>query len=126
MNNGVTIIAKDVQAGQGTASTMKIDGYQIVNGCQTSNILHEYYTECLERLKNIKNGLPKEYVELEINDLSKRFTQDILKKRIEGDADAISEKIDEALECSKDIEDIESSICVPVRIIETKKMMLLI
>lgn len=123
MNNGVTIIAKDVQAGQGTASTMKIEGYQIVNGCQTSNILHEYYTECLERLKNIKNGLPKEYVELDINDLSKRFTQDILKKKIEDDddADAINEKIDEALECSKDIEDIESSICVPVRIIETKK-----
>jgi glutamate synthase domain-containing protein 2 len=38
MNNGVTIIAKTLQT---TANRFYIEDYQIVNGCQTSHVLHD-------------------------------------------------------------------------------------
>jgi len=38
MNNGITIIAKNVRA---TANKFVIEDYQIVNGCQTSHVLFE-------------------------------------------------------------------------------------
>ena len=38
LNNGVTIVAKKVQA---TANRFLIEDYQVVNGCQTSYVLHE-------------------------------------------------------------------------------------
>lgn len=121
MNNGVTIISKDLQSGLGTGNTMKIRGYQIVNGCQTSNILHEYYSECIKDLKKIEEGLPKEYIDIDINALSDKFSEDLLDGNIQGNPKELKQKIDAAISCHKDIEDIESSICVPVRIIHTKK-----
>ena len=39
MNNGVTIIARKLQR---TAHKFHIEDFQIVNGCQTSNVLFEY------------------------------------------------------------------------------------
>jgi len=38
LNNGVTIVADSVKA---SANTLTITDYQIVNGCQTSNVLYE-------------------------------------------------------------------------------------
>jgi hypothetical protein len=38
MNNGITIIARDVRP---TGNKFVIEDYQIVNGCQTSNVLFE-------------------------------------------------------------------------------------
>jgi hypothetical protein len=38
MNNGITIIAKSLRA---TGNRITIDDYQIVNGCQTSHVLHD-------------------------------------------------------------------------------------
>jgi hypothetical protein len=38
MNNGVTIIARDLRR---TAQKFFIEDYQIVNGCQTSHVLFE-------------------------------------------------------------------------------------
>jgi hypothetical protein len=38
MNNGVTIIAKTLRT---TANRFHIEDYQIVNGCQTSHVLHD-------------------------------------------------------------------------------------
>jgi AIPR protein len=38
MNNGVTIIAKDLRS---TANKFHIEDYQIVNGCQTSHVLYD-------------------------------------------------------------------------------------
>jgi len=38
MNNGVTIIAEKITTSRDEFS---IEGYQIINGCQTSNVLHE-------------------------------------------------------------------------------------
>jgi hypothetical protein len=38
MNNGVTVIAKTLQT---TANRFYIEDYQIVNGCQTSHVLHD-------------------------------------------------------------------------------------
>lgn len=40
LNNGVTVIAKFVKPISG--STFIIKDYQIVNGCQTSNVIHKY------------------------------------------------------------------------------------
>jgi len=42
MNNGVTVVAKRVAP---TANKFVIEDYQIVNGCQTSYVLHESGTE---------------------------------------------------------------------------------
>lgn len=39
MNNGVTIIARDLKLA--SANEIAIEGYRIVNGCQTSNVLYE-------------------------------------------------------------------------------------
>ena len=39
LNNGVTIVANDAKV---TSSTFTIMDYQIVNGCQTSNVLYQY------------------------------------------------------------------------------------
>ena len=41
LNNGITIIASDVRVQNDKIS---IENYQIVNGCQTSNVLFENYT----------------------------------------------------------------------------------
>lgn len=38
LNNGVTIVADEIS---GAGDTMTISNYQIVNGCQTSNVLYE-------------------------------------------------------------------------------------
>jgi hypothetical protein len=38
MNNGVTIIAKDLRV---TGNRFRIEDYQIVNGCQTSHVIHD-------------------------------------------------------------------------------------
>jgi hypothetical protein len=38
MNNGITIIAKSLRA---TGNRITVDDYQIVNGCQTSHVLHD-------------------------------------------------------------------------------------
>lgn len=40
LNNGVTIIAKFIKPISG--STFIVKDYQIVNGCQTSNVIHKY------------------------------------------------------------------------------------
>ena len=39
MNNGITIIAKDLKP---TGTNIHLVDYQIVNGCQTCNVLHKY------------------------------------------------------------------------------------
>ena len=41
LNNGITIIASDVKV---LNAKISIDNYQIVNGCQTSNVLFENYS----------------------------------------------------------------------------------
>ncbi len=41
MNNGVTIVAEEIT---GPGETITLSNYQIVNGCQTSNVLYENRT----------------------------------------------------------------------------------
>lgn len=48
LNNGVTIVSQQIQE---LGNTMVLRGYQIVNGCQTSNVLARYIEE--ERLSNL-------------------------------------------------------------------------
>jgi AIPR protein len=120
MNNGVTIITKHLQAGLGTGSLMQIKGYQIVNGCQTSNILHEYYSEYSDRLKDIQSQLPENYSNLSPELINKQFRDDMVNGLVDNPQE-MQKKIDNAIECYDSIEKIESSICVPVRIIHTEK-----
>lgn len=49
MNNGITVIAKEVST---TGQNMKISDYQIVNGCQTCHIL--FANRNLANIKNLK------------------------------------------------------------------------
>ncbi len=39
LNNGITVVSPDVKV---QSNTVSIRGYQIVNGCQTSHVLHRY------------------------------------------------------------------------------------
>lgn len=41
LNNGITIVAQGLRP---TGEDVVIDGYQIVNGCQTAHVLHEYFS----------------------------------------------------------------------------------
>ena len=132
MNNGVTIISRDTYPAKGSASLMQIKGYQIVNGCQTSNILHEYYSEKFKRLEKLRNELPETYRKIDPSVLEKTFLNDIFP----GDSDnedrnidveifnnrsKIKEKIATIEKFYNEIKNIESSVCVPVRIIDTKE-----
>jgi len=47
LNNGVTVVAKRVQA---TGNRFLIEDYQVVNGCQTSYVLHEERAVLSERV----------------------------------------------------------------------------
>ena len=120
MNNGITIISRDTHAPKGIASLMKIRGYQVVNGCQTSNILHEYYREKIEPFNKMRAGLPDEYRSLNPDDLPKEFMKDYANFE-ESEQDILRQKITAISEYYNDIKNIESSICVPVRIIDTKE-----
>lgn len=132
MNNGVTIISRDTHSAIGSASLMQIKGYQIVNGCQTSNILHEYYSEKSKHLEKLRNELPEIYRKIDPSILENTFFNDIFPSDSDngdGHVDAeiwnnrseIKEKIGIIKKFYDDIKNIESSVCVPVRIIDTKK-----
>src|SRR5262249_24091831 len=47
LNNGITIVARRVNA---TANRFLVEDYQIVNGCQTSFVLHECRGSLSERI----------------------------------------------------------------------------
>jgi len=51
LNNGVTIVANDLKT---SGNRFTISDYQIVNGCQTSNILYEYLNNPIESIKNFQ------------------------------------------------------------------------
>lgn len=51
LNNGITIVSPDVRI-QG--NTLHISNYQIVNGCQTSNVLYEMRGKLNDTMVNIK------------------------------------------------------------------------
>ncbi len=51
LNNGITIVSPDVKL-QGT--TLHLTNYQIVNGCQTSNVLFEHRNQLNDIMVNVK------------------------------------------------------------------------
>jgi hypothetical protein len=51
LNNGITIVSPDVRI-QG--NTLHLSNYQIVNGCQTSNVLYENRSHLNDTMVNIK------------------------------------------------------------------------
>lgn len=119
-NNGVTITArKAVQAGD----TLQIKDYNVVNGCQTSYILSEYYKQKADELKNLtlSQGDPSDKKSI------KELYNLVKKKEIKPEEyiDSMGELLKEEellekLEREKDaLENIKSSICIPVRIIES-------
>lgn len=126
MNNGVTIIAKHLQSGLGTGNTMRLQGYQVVNGCQTSHILHEYYTDVMDKLNKIREDIPEKYLSHEGDDLKSKILMDCIesgmgKEAVKEAVDDLLPKVEAANKYEKEILGIESSICVPVRIIHTRK-----
>lgn len=122
-NNGVTITArKAVQAG----ISLQIKDYNVVNGCQTSYILSEYYKQKVDELDKLKKLTPSQG-----GHSTKKSTKELYNlvrgKKITSEeyvdfmGELIKEKesLDE-LEQKKDmLKNIESSICIPVRIIES-------
>ena len=46
LNNGITIITQELNYND-SSNLFNIDNFQIVNGCQTSNVLYEYYLDIL-------------------------------------------------------------------------------
>lgn len=127
MNNGVTIITKDLDGSEGTGNLMRIQGYQIVNGCQTSNILHEYYTELTNTLKNLQKKVPDEYLDNNEMNIMRIIAKnvslrggDITVEQAEEQMEKLISDIETLNDQKKLIEDVESSICVPIRIIHTQ------
>lgn len=47
LNNGITIITQELNYND-SSNLFNIDNFQIVNGCQTSNVLYEYYLDILD------------------------------------------------------------------------------
>lgn len=71
LNNGVTIVAKKVDTNfQG--GEVRLINYQIVNGCQTSNVLY-YNREIIK--KNISLMIPLKLIECEDNEITNAITK---------------------------------------------------
>ena len=127
MNNGVTIITKDLDGSEGTGNLMRIQGYQIVNGCQTSNILHEYYTELTNKLKNLQKNVPDEYLDNDEATIMRSIARHVSLRGGDLTAEQMGEQMEKIIsdienlnEHKRLIKDVESSICVPIRIIHTQ------
>jgi hypothetical protein len=67
LNNGITIVANDIKT---TGNKFIIEDYQIVNGCQTANILYEY-------IKNNKENsftIPIKLIATSYDDIKNKIT----------------------------------------------------
>lgn len=127
MNNGVTIITKELAGSEGSGNLMRIQGYQIVNGCQTSNILHDYYTELTDKLKNLQKNVPAECQNSDELDHLASIMEYLKKQEGNTQPEQMMERMEELASNIKNlkkqknlIDDVESSICVPIRIIHTQ------
>lgn len=67
LNNGVTIVANTIKT---SANTLTISDYQIVNGCQTSNVLYE--NRNLEGIDSI--GIPLRLIVTSDEDIKSQIT----------------------------------------------------
>lgn len=122
MNNGITIIAKNLEEPKGSATLMRIRGYQIVNGCQTSHILHEYYTELKNKLKDLQKKVPIEYLDKDETGIMKSIYKAMKSGENLGEdwIENLTSNIENLKEHQAFIKDVESSICIPIRIIHTQ------
>ncbi len=67
LNNGITIVAKEVKISR---SRFILKDYQIVNGCQTTNMLFR----CLSRLENKNLDIPIKIIITDYEDIKNRIT----------------------------------------------------
>lgn len=110
-NNGVTITAKNISIKR---EQMTIHDYSIVNGCQTSHILSEYYNGKIEDSKKIESEIPDKYRGNSQDQLMEMFRN----REIESDNFMnIYDNIKNFDDMKSRIERMESSICIPVRIV---------
>ncbi len=82
LNNGITMIADTVTAGYRN-KCFTVNNYQIINGCQTSNMLHRYYlylldsgisdSELQEKLKEVY--IPLKIIEVPDDTLSAEIVE---------------------------------------------------
>lgn len=116
-NNGVTVTANRAKVNENRES-ISIYDYNIVNGCQTSYILSEYYRAALDKKKKIEESVPSIVRGKTDSQLFEMFYGDELTseeyKKYMKENDVNREKINFIL---KEIEDIKGLIHVPVKII---------
>lgn len=68
LNNGVTIVAEDIS---GPGETITLSNYQIVNGCQTSNVLYE--NRLIEGIENM--NVPVKIIVTNNQDIKSQITR---------------------------------------------------
>lgn len=113
-NNGVTIIAKNIyKAGK---NNIRIENYNVVNGCQTSYILNEYYKEKKAEI-NISSGVEDSpYLGKSSEELDELLRMNQISGKDYLDAQKINR---EKSEKESNFKKMQTSICIPVRIIES-------
>ncbi|WP_314668305.1 AIPR family protein [Rothia mucilaginosa] len=117
-NNGVTIITDE--AVRLPNNKMKITNYSIVNGCQTSHILSEYYNERMSELRKFESKIPSCYRGGHLDDIDKALKDAFREGKITQDEYfSIDENIVKFKDLNEQIDKMVSSICVPVRIVSS-------
>lgn len=117
-NNGVTIVAKKCSDISSSSNKATIGQYQIVNGCQTSNILCEYYQQLIAKASELTEAKhqDKKNNESAINEAAENGDTAAMRKLMNEEQE-IKRKYDEEF---KKITDIPKIIHVPIRIIVTQ------
>ena len=117
-NNGVTIVAKKCSDISSSSNQATIGQYQIVNGCQTSHILCEYYQKLIAKALELTEEKHKEQEEnkaaLEHAKADKDFNTF---SDLSNEKEEINKKYREKFES---ITNIPKIIRVPIRIIVTQ------
>ncbi len=117
-NNGVTIITDATT--RLPNDKMKINNYSIVNGCQTSHILSEYYNEQMNELKKVESKIPSCYRGEDLEDMDIALKKALKEGQITNEEYfTIDENIENYKKIKKQISKMVSSICVPVRIVSS-------
>ena len=116
-NNGVTVTANRAEVNK-DEGLMSIYDYNIVNGCQTSYILSDYYRAALDEKKKIEDSVPLDARGKTDSQLFEMFCNNEISgdkyKKYKKANDACLKEINAIL---KEIEDIKELIHVPLRIV---------
>lgn len=98
LNNGVTIVAEEIT---GAGMDITLTNYQIVNGCQTSNVLYECRNE---------EGIEKVYIPVKIIETDNNKIQVEVTRATNNQTEVETEQLEALTEYQKELEQYYSAI----------------